>query len=237
MMKMKLLLLLCWILGVSADQVLHQDLNIIGCSDSDGEDMYALDGEERWYADFKNNVGVDAQPPFVDHMTYPGFLEQAKADLETCKTSLKNSRIGMKDLPPEKDPPNSPVVYTKEAVELDQENTLICFVSGFYPAPVKVFWTKNGEKVTEGTSINVPFPNKDGSFHQISRLKFTPQQGDMYGCSVEHLALTEPLTRTWDVETAAPGVGPAVFCGVGLTIGLLGVAAGTFFLVKGNECS
>lgn len=38
------------------------------------------------------------------------------------------------------------------------------------------------------------------------------------------------------VEVKQPGVGPAVFCGLGLTFGLLGVAAGTFFLIKGNEC-
>ncbi len=40
-----------------------------------------------------------------------------------------------------------------------------------------------------------------------------------------------------DVEVAIPSVGPAVFCGVGLTLGLLGVAMGTFFIVKGNKCS
>lgn len=39
-----------------------------------------------------------------------------------------------------------------------------------------------------------------------------------------------------EVEVEQPSVGPAVFCGFGLTIGLLGVAVGTFFLIKGNEC-
>ncbi len=40
-----------------------------------------------------------------------------------------------------------------------------------------------------------------------------------------------------EVDVAVPGVGPAVFCGVGLSLGLLGVAAGTFFLIKGNNCN
>ncbi|XP_061565961.1 rano class II histocompatibility antigen, B alpha chain-like isoform X1 [Cololabis saira] len=235
-MKMKKLLLFLWILRVSAD-ALHEELSIVGCSDSDGENMYGLDGEVKWYADFIKKEGVNAMPPFVDPITFTAGYENAVADLQVCRSNLNIIRTALKDLPPEKDPPNSPVIYTEDDVQLEQENTLICFVSGFFPPPVKVFWTKNGEKVTEGTSINVPIPNKDGSFHQISRLNFIPQQGDMYGCSVEHLALTEPLTRTWDVETTVPGVGPAVFCGVGQTIGLLGVAAGTFFLVKGNECS
>ncbi|XP_038554357.1 mamu class II histocompatibility antigen, DR alpha chain-like, partial [Micropterus salmoides] len=134
------------------------------------------------------------------------------------------------------DPPSSPMVYIRDKLELG-ENQLICHVTGFYPAPVKIYWTKNGEKVTEGTSINVPFPNTDGSFKQTSRLEFIPQQGDIYSCTVQHLALDSPLTRIWDVETTPPSVGPAVFCGLGLTVGLLGVAAGTFFLIKGTSAA
>uniref|UniRef100_A0A3Q1F4U7 Mamu class II histocompatibility antigen, DR alpha chain-like n=1 Tax=Acanthochromis polyacanthus TaxID=80966 RepID=A0A3Q1F4U7_9TELE len=217
--------------------VLHRGLAVIGCSDSDGELMYTLDREEIWYADFSKGEGVRPQPDFIDPIDYPGGYESAKANLQVCQTNLKMTREAMKDFPLVKDPPSSLIVYSEDDVELGVKNVLICHVSGFYPAPVKVFWTKNGEKVTEGTSINIPFPNKDGSFTQISRLEFIPQQGEIYSCSVEHLALEQPLTRMWDVETTQPGVGPAAFCGVGLTIGLLGVAAGTFFLIKGNECS
>ncbi|XP_067437098.1 RLA class II histocompatibility antigen, DP alpha-1 chain-like [Thunnus thynnus] len=227
-----LLILSC----VSADNQ-HEDIRIIGCSDSDGEDMFGMEGDEAWYADFKNQRGVDALPDFADHAEFPGFYEGAVTNQQICKSNLKNSRVGMKDIPPELDPPSSPIIYIRDNVEMGVQNTLICHVSGFFPAPVKVYWTKNGENVTEGTSINVPFPNKDGSFRQSSRLEFIPQQGDMYSCRVTHPALTRPLTRFWDVEVKQPGLGPAVFCGLGLTVGLLGVAAGTFFLIKGNECS
>jgi len=37
-----------------------------------------------------------------------------------------------------------------------------------------------------------------------------------------------------DVDVALPSVGPAVLCGVGLTLGLLGVAVGTLFFIKGH---
>ncbi|XP_078793045.1 mamu class II histocompatibility antigen, DR alpha chain-like [Oryzias latipes] len=233
-MKMKLLLFVCGILSGTA-AVFHEDLAITGCSDSDGEDMYALDGEEVWYADFKKQTGVEPQPPFVDHVSYPGGYEQAVANQQICRSNLKISRIAMKDLPLERDPPSNVVVYSRDEVELGEQNTLICHVSGFYPAPVNVSWTKNGERVSG--SINIPFPSSDGTFTQISRLPFVPQLGDIYSCSVEHPALTEVQTKIWDVEKTQPGVGPAVFCGVGLAVGLLGVAAGTFFLIKGNECS
>ncbi|XP_070710815.1 mamu class II histocompatibility antigen, DR alpha chain-like [Pempheris klunzingeri] len=221
---------------VSAD-ILHQDTAIFGCSSSDGEDMYALDGEELWFADFIKKKGVDTQPDFVDHMTIPGGYQQAEGDLQTCRYNLDLFFRALKNPPVKLDVPSSPIVYPRDNIELGQKNVLICHVTGFYPAPVKIYWTKNGENVTEGTSINVPFPSKDGTFSQSSRLQFLPQQGDIYSCTVGHRALDQPLTRIWDVEKTEPSIGPSVFCGLGLTVGLLGVAAGTFFLVKGNECS
>ncbi|XP_062301216.1 HLA class II histocompatibility antigen, DP alpha 1 chain-like isoform X1 [Scomber scombrus] len=234
----ELLLILSCVLGVSFCAVDHQDLCIVGCSSSDGESMYALDGEEMWYADFIKREGVEPLPPFIDPITYvDGTYDNAEVNLQICKDNLKKRRNAMKEIPLESDPPSTPIIYIRDEVELGVQNTLICHVTGFYPAPVKVYWTKNGKNVTEGTSINVPYPNKDGSFRQSSRLEFIPQLGDMYSCSVAHPTLSQPLTRIWDVEVQQPGVGPAVFCGLGLTIGLLGVAAGTFFLIKGNECS
>ncbi|XP_036967159.1 RLA class II histocompatibility antigen, DP alpha-1 chain-like [Acanthopagrus latus] len=235
MMKMMVVLVLSCVLSVSAD-VLHQDIAVTGCSASDGEDMYGLDGEVMWYADFKNKKGVEPVPDFVGITYEEGTYQQAEANQQICRTNLENHRKAFKDFPLESDPPSSPVIYPRDEVELEVKNTLICHVTGFFPAPVKFSWTKNGQKVTEGTSVNVPFVNKDFTFNQFSKLDFTPQQGDIYSCSVTHPALTEPQTRMWDVEKTLPGVGPAVFCGLGLTVGLLGVAAGTFFLIKGNEC-
>ncbi|KAG7232370.1 hypothetical protein INR49_008938, partial [Caranx melampygus] len=235
MMKVsELLLFLGCVVCVCADSV-HVDLHVFGCSDSDGEDTYALDGEEKWVADFVNKKGVMTLPSFVDPSSYEeGTYENAEAQQQVCRSNLKVSRVGMKDLPLNKDPPSRPMIYSRDKVELGQENTLLCHVTGFFPAPVHVHWTKNGQNVTEGSSINVPYPNSDGSFRQTSRLDVLPQLGDTYGCTVTHLALDQPLTRFWDVEVQQPGVGPAVFCGLGLTVGLLGVAAGTFFLIKGN---
>uniref|UniRef100_A0A8C9XCQ1 HLA class II histocompatibility antigen, DR alpha chain-like n=2 Tax=Sander lucioperca TaxID=283035 RepID=A0A8C9XCQ1_SANLU len=236
MMKMMMVLVLSGLLCVSADEE-HLDLRINGCSESDGEYLYGLDGEEKWYADFINKRGVDIQPSFIDHISYPkGTYEKAVANQQICRQNLEIALKGLKD-PLENDAPSSVMVYPKEDVELREKNTLICYVTGFYPAPVNFYWTKNGENVTQGTSTNVPYPNKDGSFNQFSRLEFIPQLGDIYSCTVKHLALDQPLTRIWGVQKTAPGIGPAVFCDVGVTVGLLGVAAGIFFFIKGHERS
>ncbi|XP_048098652.1 H-2 class II histocompatibility antigen, A-K alpha chain-like [Alosa alosa] len=126
-------------------------------------------------------------------------------------------------------------VYPKNYVQLGSDNTLICLVTEFYPPRVTVRWTKNMKNVTSGVTLSRYYMNRDGSFKMFSSLQFTPQEGDMYTCTVEHETLDEPLTRYWDVEVSEPSLGPSVFCGVGLTLGLLGVATGTFFLIKGNQ--
>ncbi|KAM8898568.1 HLA class II histocompatibility antigen, DP alpha 1 chain-like [Spinachia spinachia] len=234
--KMMVVLVLSGVFCVSAD-VPHEDIHIVGCSDSDGEDMYTVDGEEMWYADFKLGKGVRPQPSFMDPIDYPGGYEQAVANLQICRSNLNSAGKAFKDFPLERDPPSSHMIYPKDGVELGEKNSLICHVTGFFPAPVMFSWTKNQENVTVGTSRNVPFPNNDGTFNQFSTLEFTPELGDIYSCRVEHLALERPLVKFYDVKVSQPSVGPAVFCGVGLTVGLLGVAAGTFFLIKGNECS
>nr|XP_024656453.1 H-2 class II histocompatibility antigen, A-K alpha chain-like isoform X2 [Maylandia zebra] len=199
-MKMKeLLLFLSCVLCVSAD-ALHSDITVTGCSDSDGEKMYGLDGEEVAYADFNKKEMIDPQPPFIDRITYQeGTYEYAVADQQICRENMKLFGKGMKDFPPEQDAPSAVMIYTRDEVEFGEKNTLICHVTGFYPAPVNVSWTKNGQKVT-GSSINTPYPNKDGTFKQTSRLQFTPQLGDIYSCAVQHLALTEPLTKIYDVK-------------------------------------
>ncbi|XP_068181888.1 H-2 class II histocompatibility antigen, A-U alpha chain-like [Antennarius striatus] len=235
MMKM-MILFLSSVLCVSADSQ-HVHFKMSGCSASAGEELYSLDSEELWYADFINHRGVIAQPDFSDPAGYDGFFDGALTNLDTCKHNLNTTLAALKNPAVHLDPPTRPIIYSANDVKLGRPNFLVCHATGFYPAPVNISWTKNNEEVKEGVSINVPFPNDDGSFNQFSRLEFTPEQGDVYSCTLNHQALKQPLTRFWEVEVDQPGIGPAVFCGVGLTVGLLGVAVGTFFLIKGNECS
>nr|XP_057922185.1 H-2 class II histocompatibility antigen, A-U alpha chain-like [Doryrhamphus excisus] len=229
-----LLLLLC---GVSADN-LHEELNVCGCSDADGEYVITLDGEILWFADFANNKAVEPQPDFIAHIPFrEGSFERAQVNLDVCKQNLNTSRQAMKDLPLVSEAPSLLFVYSRDEVVLGEKNTLICHVTGFYPAPVTVRWTRNGERVSPGGLTSSPFPNKDGSFQQTSQLEFTPQKGDIYNCIVEHRPTKALQSDMWEIEAKQPGIGPAVFCGVGLIVGLVGVATGTFFLIKGNQCS
>ncbi|XP_016428061.1 mamu class II histocompatibility antigen, DR alpha chain-like [Sinocyclocheilus rhinocerous] len=219
----------------SENKVVHEDFTLLGCSDTEKEYMFGLDGEELYHADFIKGVAVATLPDFTDPIGYPGFYEQGLSNVQVCKANLAVAIKAYKNPQEKMDKPQTSI-YAEEDVQLNVENTLICHVSGFFPPPVRVSWTKNNEALKED-SLSQYRPNDDGTYNIFSSMPFTPEEGDIYSCTVNHVALDEPQTKTWEVDVAVPGVGPAVFCGVGLSLGLLGVAAGTFFLIKGNNCN
>ncbi|KAF0028813.1 hypothetical protein F2P81_017918 [Scophthalmus maximus] len=99
MMMKELVLVLACVLSVSAEG-LHDDLAVLGCSDTGGEKTYNLDGEELWFADFVNKRGVYPLPSFIDPITFQeGFYQQAEADLQICRSNLKNHQRIFKDTP------------------------------------------------------------------------------------------------------------------------------------------
>ncbi|XP_050959326.1 mamu class II histocompatibility antigen, DR alpha chain-like [Labeo rohita] len=219
----------------SENKVVREFFYMNGCSDTEKENLYGSDGEELWHADFIKGEGVVTLPDFADPGGFDGFYQNAVAELEICKQNLAVA-IKAYNNPQEKmDKPQSSI-YAEDDLQLNVENTLICHVTGFFPPPVRVSWTRNNEALKED-SLSQYRPNDDGTYTIFSSLPFTPQEGDIYSCTVNHVALDQPQTKTWEVDVDVPGVGPAVFCGVGLSLGLLGVAAGTFFLIKGNNCN
>ncbi|XP_053480040.1 H-2 class II histocompatibility antigen, A-U alpha chain [Ictalurus furcatus] len=218
-----------------AQNKLHH-LQLTACSETDKEFMMGDDGEVEAYTDFKKKDIVIVLPPFADPMQYPGFYEGAEGWMSVCQNDIEVFSVEFKDKPLPHDAPQSSI-YPRDDVQLGSKNTLICHAIRFFPPPVHVRWTKNNLDVTDESSLSQYYPNDDQTYNQFSHLSFTAQEGDVYTCTVEHEALQTPDTRTWEVNVALPSVGPAVFCGVGLAVGLLGVATGTFFLVKGNQCN
>nr|AAD39865.1 MHC class II antigen [Ictalurus punctatus]AAD39866.1 MHC class II antigen [Ictalurus punctatus] len=234
------LFLLCFTLVCVKDteaQIKHHDIKVIACSDTDKEYVLGIDKEEVYYADFVKQLIVKALPPFADTLNPPETAYQsAGAEIDICKTNLGVYRTEFKDTPTPQDVPQNSI-YPRVDVNLGSKNTLICHSTRFFPPTIRITWTKNGVDVTDESSLSQYYPNEDNTYNQFSHLPFTPKEGDVYTCTVQHEALQTPDTRTWEVDVDLPSVGPAVFCGVGLAVGLLGVATGTFFLVKGNQCN
>ncbi|KAF5891100.1 MHC class II antigen, partial [Clarias magur] len=102
--------------------------------------------------------------------------------------------IYIKDTSTQYVPQNS--IYSSDNVQVGSENTLICHSARVFPPPVHITWTRNGVKVTE-SSLSQFYPNEDNTYNQFSHLPFTPQQGDIYTCTVEHKSLEIPDTKTF----------------------------------------
>ena len=61
--------------------------------------MVGLDGDEIYYADFKNKKAVYPQPDFVGFRFVEGIYQQAEANQQICKQNLDVARQAFKDFP------------------------------------------------------------------------------------------------------------------------------------------
>ncbi|KAG5277176.1 hypothetical protein AALO_G00114450 [Alosa alosa] len=239
--SMKLAIFCLWVtcppFSTGSQYVYELTINDIYC-DTDKKYFSAnLNDNLVLYVDFENKTVVNT-PYNISQVTkdkyYRIVYAYASNEMKDFKADMASIARELGYPPEAKEPPVS-AVYSSEEVLLGSENTLICYITRFYPPQLTVRWTRNNKNVTQGVSLSQVYINNDGSFNVFSTLRFTPQDGDMYTCTVEHSALDKPMTREWDVEVSEPRLGPSVFCGVGLTLGLLGMATGTFFLIKGKE--
>ncbi|XP_053183913.1 H-2 class II histocompatibility antigen, A-U alpha chain-like [Scomber japonicus] len=217
-------------------EIQHEVVYLVGCFENGTtEAQYTFDAQEVLHVDFKREEIVYTVPKFI-------VLEPQEMfkNMHLYRNALKNRRacevivaLEEKDemIPDVKDPPES-VLYPSEDVELGVENSLVCFVNHFFPPDINVHWTKNGHPVLKGVSLNQYYPNNDQTFHLFSTLTFTPEEGDIYGCTVEHSALESPTTRIWEPDFSHQSLGLNIYCGVGLTVGLFGIAAGVFLIAK-----
>ncbi|XP_067366398.1 RLA class II histocompatibility antigen, DP alpha-1 chain-like [Channa argus] len=220
-------------------QIAHEITLVVGCFHNGTAEMQVeFDAQEVLYVDFKRHELVYTVPKFLvlDPRTIfegMGIYEAGKKGKNACSAVVAYYIDMEKDLREDRDPPES-VLYPAEEIQPGFENSLVCFVNHFYPPYIKVSWTKNGHPVSQGVSLSQYYPNTDRTFHQFSTLTFTPSQGDIYSCTVEHIALERPKTRIWEIKFTHHNYGPDFLCGTGLALGLLGVATGTFLILKGH---
>lgn len=227
---------------VAVAQFVHEIAYVVGCFENySTQAQYDFDGDEGFYVDYDRQEVVYTIPPFIvrdpvqifGHMNIYRNAERAQRTCSGIIAYIKAEKIHAEEV---RDPPES-VLYPADEVLPGVENTLICFSNHFFPPSVNVSWTKNELPVSEGVSFSRYYPNEDQTFRHFSTLTFTPSEGDIYSCTVEHSALETPKTRFWDVELPKrqQSLTADIYCGVGLSLGLLMVAAGTFLVVKAQR--
>ncbi|XP_042202284.1 zinc-alpha-2-glycoprotein-like isoform X2 [Callorhinchus milii] len=98
---------------------------------------------------------------------------------------------------------------------------LSCLVTGFYPRPIEVTWTRDGNTVHEVESSGV-LPNHDHTFQTVKQMELeTGSAGEQgFSCLVEHSSLQGVLEVPWDGKTGRTPAGSTSWI-LGLIIGAL----------------
>ncbi|KAF5891098.1 MHC class II antigen, partial [Clarias magur] len=174
----------------------HIDIQLAGCSDSDKEFVMEHDDEEIFHSDFKKQGLVMKFPEFADPIEWPGLYELSVSEQDICKHNLDVAVKAYKSPPEPLDVPQNSI-YPRDNVQLGSGSTLICHSMRFFPPPVRVRWTRNGEDVTDKSTLSQFYPNEDNTYNQFSHLPFTPQEGDVYTCTVDHKSMQTSDTKTW----------------------------------------
>ncbi|XP_029996512.1 H-2 class II histocompatibility antigen, A-U alpha chain-like isoform X2 [Sphaeramia orbicularis] len=210
----------------------HELCNTISCVQSSAQVIFTCDDDEVYHADFKKEEVVwDSKIPAFLRLDHA--YQYAVYSRHLCKRFFELWK-GEKSAPTLTEAPEL-IVYSRNDVIEQTENALICFINHFFPPVIKIKWTKNGIEVETEDSFQAFILNPDGTFHLFSTLSFIAKDGDIYGCTVEHEALTEPKTEFFEVHSSETDNHSFVYCGISLTVGFLGIAVGTFFAVKGNK--
>ncbi|XP_012415360.1 HLA class II histocompatibility antigen, DP alpha 1 chain isoform X2 [Trichechus manatus latirostris] len=201
-----------------------------------GEYMFEFDEDEMFYVDLDKKETVWHLPEFgqaffFDAQAGPTYIASLKT-LLNYMIQLSNHTQATNEAP-------EVTVFPKEPVQLGQPNTLICHVDKFFPPVLNVTWLRNGQTVIEGVGESIFLPRTDYNFYKFHYLTFMPSAEDVYDCKVEHWGLEKPLLKHWEAQEPIqiPETTETVVCALGLAVGLMGIIAGTVFIIKALHSS
>uniref|UniRef100_A0A4W3GGX6 Class I histocompatibility antigen, F10 alpha chain-like n=1 Tax=Callorhinchus milii TaxID=7868 RepID=A0A4W3GGX6_CALMI len=94
--------------------------------------------------------------------------------------------------------PGRPDVSVSYRRDVGGRALLSCLVTGFYPRPIEVTWTRDGNTVHEVESSGV-LPNHDHTFQTVKQMELeTGSVGEQgFSCLVEHSSLQGVLEVPW----------------------------------------
>ncbi|XP_049989657.1 rano class II histocompatibility antigen, A beta chain-like, partial [Alexandromys fortis] len=164
-----------------------------------GVDRYVYNREEflRYDSDVGKFIAVTERGRGIaeDFNSQKEILEQKRAETDTvCRHNYEKTEVPTA-LRRREQP--KVAIYLSRTEVLNHHNRLVCSVTDFYPAHIKVHWLRNGQEQTEGVESTQLIQNGDWTYQVLVMLEMTPQRGDVYTCHVEHPSLQSPVTVEW----------------------------------------
>ncbi|XP_041490463.1 rano class II histocompatibility antigen, A beta chain-like [Microtus oregoni] len=194
-----------------------------------GVDRYYYNREE--FVRYDSDVGefravTELGRPTAEYWnSQKDFMEQKRAEMETVCRHNYEVPLAVTSLRRREQPKVTVSLSRKEI--LNHHNRLVCSVTDFYPAQIKVRWFRNGQEQTEGVESTQLIQNGDWTYQVLVMLEMTPQRGDVYTCHVEHPSLQSPVTVEWSAQSESAQ--SKMLSGIGgFVLGLIFLGLGFF---------
>ncbi|XP_074873791.1 class II histocompatibility antigen, M alpha chain isoform X1 [Carettochelys insculpta] len=197
-----------------------------------------FDGDLLFSFDFPGSRWEPRLPDFQPWLGDQESPEQIRNDSSTCQDLLHLlTNLTQGKLPEARGTPMASV-FTAQPLELGKPNTLICQVGNLFPASATVSWQRLGEAVSQGVSTTRYYPTEDLGFLLFSYLQFTPQEGDVYTCTVTQPPGNLSAVAYWVPQYPVPSeLLETVLCGVGIALGIFFLVTGVVLLLKSRRPS
>ncbi|KAJ1146717.1 hypothetical protein NDU88_012979 [Pleurodeles waltl] len=172
-------------------------------------------------------------PDFRKWDQYPFDLSTVPYEAQLCQFILARLDGFLKDIMPQAT--GAPVldVFTRHPLEFGKPNTLICFISNFFPPFLNITWKRQGVPVTSGVWTTDYSPTTDGGFYVFSYVNITPRPDDVYTCSVTQGNAQYSSVKNWVPRNPVPSdLLENALCGLALSLGVVGIAVGIVLLLK-----
>uniref|UniRef100_A0A8C3H9G6 Major histocompatibility complex, class II, DM alpha n=1 Tax=Chrysemys picta bellii TaxID=8478 RepID=A0A8C3H9G6_CHRPI len=125
--------------------------------------------------------------------------------------------------------------WLTQPLELGKPNTLICQVGNLFPASVTVSWQRQGELVSQGVNTTRYYPTEDLGFLLYSYLEFTPQDGDIYTCTITRPRDRFSTVAYWVPQNPIPSeLLENALCGLAIALGIFFMVTGIVLLLKSH---
>nr|XP_033779044.1 HLA class II histocompatibility antigen, DM alpha chain [Geotrypetes seraphini] len=224
--------------GESGSEVYHVMSQVLYCQF--GHPQVGLvdtcEDDEMFHFDFTSQHGVARLPVFqqlADEAYDPSLI---KDDAEVCQRSRETFSKYLTSVIAESKGFPVGKVFTRTPLQLGKPNTLICYVSNFFPPTLNITWKMNGEPVRAGVTTTDAYPTQDWGFYMFSYLDIIPTLHDIYSCHMAQEGEVYSSITYWVPDNPIPSdLLETVLCAVAFGIGVICLIAGFVLIVMSQR--
>ncbi|XP_061477554.1 class II histocompatibility antigen, M alpha chain [Rhineura floridana] len=199
-----------------------------------------LDDEQLFWFDFLGDAWHPHLPDFqpeVQNRTSKEQIEQQNSICQQVLDILTNFSDTYVMMPEAKGIPQVEI-FTLRPLQLGTPNTLICSVTNIFPPSANLTWAHHDQAVTQGVSTPQIYPVQVLDFKLFSYLEVTPQEGDIYSCTVRSPRDKFSTVAFWvPKDPIASELLENILCGVAFGLGILFIITGVVLTLMARAAS